>query len=340
MRVFKLSYLAKVVDGILYGEDIEITGINAIPLATENELIFVDSLRRVEQALCSRARAILCPQGFKDYFSEKSILEVKNVRVAFAKLTHFFKKEDHIRWGISEKAIIEEEVEIETPCAIYPNVYIQKGAKIKKGVVLYPGVFIGAFCEIGENTVIYPYAVVYPYTKIGSNCIIHAGVVIGADGFGFAQEELDEGFKNIKIYHFGRVRIEDEVEIGANSTIDKAVFGETVVGEGTKIDNLVQIGHNVKVGRQNILVAHVAIGGSAVLEDYVMLGGQVGVAPYARIGKGTRVAAKSGVVGEIPSNSEVAGIPAIEANIWRKAVVIFKKLPEIYKELKKILKTS
>lgn len=340
MKVFKLSYLAEIVDGVLYGEDIEITGINAIPLATERDLIFVDSLKRVEQALNSRARAVLCPQGFKEYFKEKSVIEVKNVRVAFAKLTHLFRKEAYIKWGISEKAIIEDEVEIDTPCAIYPNVYIQRGARIRKGVVLYPGVFVGAFSEIGENTVVYPYAVIYPYTKIGKNCILHAGVVVGADGFGFAQEELEEGYKNIKIYHFGRVRIEDEVEIGANSTIDRAVFGETTVGEGTKIDNLVQVGHNVRVGKQNILVSHVAIGGSAVLEDYVMLAGQVGVAPYAKIGKEAKVAAKSGVVGEIPPKAEVAGIPAIEANIWRKAVVIFKKLPELYKELKKILKTS
>lgn len=338
MKRIKISELAKKIEGILIGEDFEIEGINAIPLAKEKELIFIDSLKRVEEAQRSKANVILCPEGFAKYFPEKSVIEVKDVRVAFAKITEIFKIEVELKWGISTYAFIEEEVEIEEPCAIYPLVYIQKGAKIGKNVILYPGVFVGAYSEVGENTVIYPNVVIYPYTKIGKNCIIHAGVVIGADGFGFAQEKMEEGYKNIKIHHFGSVEIGDEVEIGANTTIDRSVFGKTLIGEGTKIDNLVQIGHNVRVGKQNILVSHTAIGGSAVLEDYVMLGGQVGVAPYSKIRKGARVAGKSGVSGEVPPGEEVAGIPAIKANIWRRAVVIFAKLPEIYKEIKKIIK--
>ncbi|QER41993.1 UDP-3-O-(3-hydroxymyristoyl)glucosamine N-acyltransferase [Thermodesulfobacterium sp. TA1] len=339
MKTYKLSFIAQLINGKLIGEDLEIKGINALPLAQEDEMVFIDSLKRVSQAKESKAKAVLCPLGFASYLEGKAVIEVKDVRLAFAKITYLFKKEPPVKWGISDKAFIEEGVEIEEPVAIYPNVYIQSGAKIRKGAVLYPGVFVGAFCEIGENTVVYPNAVIYPYSKIGKNCIIHAGVVIGADGFGFAQEPLEEGYRNVKIYHFGGVLIEDEVEIGANSTVDRAVFGATVIGEGTKIDNSVQVGHNVRVGKQNILVSHTAIGGSAVLEDFVMIAGQVGIAPSAKIGKGAKVAAKSGVVGEVPANAEVAGIPAIKANVWRRAVVIFEKLPEIYKELKKFLKT-
>jgi UDP-3-O-[3-hydroxymyristoyl] glucosamine N-acyltransferase len=333
LKKYKVSQIAKLIKGNLIGEDFEVEGINAIPLAKENELIFIDSLKRVEEAKKSKAKVVLCPEGFAKHFPEKSVIEVKDVRVAFAKISEIFKKEIEPCWGISPQAFIEEGVEIEEPCAIYPWVYIQKGAIIKKGAVLYPGVFVGAYAEIGENTVIFPNVVIYPYTKIGKNCIIHAGVVLGADGFGFAQEPEKEGFRNIKIHHFGSVEIGDEVEIGANSTIDKAVFGKTLIGQGTKIDNLVQVGHNVQVGKQNILVSHTAIGGSAVLEDYVMLAGQVGVAPYARIGKGARVAAKSGISGRVPPGEEVAGIPAIKASIWKRAVVIFAKLPELYKKL-------
>lgn len=337
MKKIKLSEIAKKLEGKLIGEDLEVKGVNAISLAEENELIFVDSLKRVPSAQSSKAKAILCPEGFSQNFSQKSVIEVKDVKTAFAKLTEIFKEKLEPKWGVSSQAIIEEDVFIEEPCAIYPWVYIQKGVKVRKNVIIYPGVFIGAFSEIDENTVIYPNVVIYPYTKIGKNCIIHAGVIIGADGFGFAQEKTEEGYKNIKIYHFGGVEIEDEVEIGANTTIDRSVFGKTIIGEGTKIDNLVQIGHNVKVGKQNILVSHTAIGGSAVLEDYVMLGGQVGVAPYSKIGKGAKVAAKSGVSGIISPGEEVAGIPAIKINIWRRAVVIFAKLPELYKEFKKLL---
>ena len=338
MKKYKVSQIAKLIKGNLIGEDLEVEGINAIPLAKENELIFIDSLKRVEEAKKSKAKVVLCPEGFAKHFPEKSVIEVKDVRVAFAKISEIFKKEIEPRWGISPQAFIEDEVKIEEPCAIYPWVYIQKGAVIKKGAVLYPGVFVGAYAEIGEDTVIFPNAAIYPYTKIGKKCIIHAGVVVGADGFGFAQEVEGEGFRNLKIYHFGSVEIGDEVEIGANSTIDRAVFGKTVIGEGTKIDNLVQVGHNVRIGKQSILVSHTAIGGSAVLEDYVMLAGQVGIAPYSKIGKGAKVAAKSGVVGEIPPGAEVAGIPAIKASIWRRAVIIFEKLPELYKEIKKLLK--
>ncbi len=334
MKKFKLSEIQKLVGGKLIGEDLEIRGLNAIPLAKEDELIFVDSAKRVEQAKISKAKAVMCEEGLSNYFSEKSVLEVKNVRVAFAKVSALFKKEPEVKWGISKEAIIEDEVEIESPCAIYPWVYIQKGAKIRKGVILYPGVFVGAYSEIGENTVIYPRVVIYPYTKIGKNCIIHAGAVIGADGFGFAQEPTSEGYRNLKIYHFGGVEIEDEVEIGANTTVDRAVFGKTIIREGTKIDNLVQIGHNAQVGRQNILVAQVGLSGSVILEDFVMLAGQVGVAPSIRIGKGAKVAAKSGVAKDVAPGEEVAGIPTIKASTWRRAVLIFEKLPELYKKLK------
>ena len=337
MKKIKVSELAKRLDGNFIGEDFEVEGINAISLANEKELIFVDSLKRVAEAQNSKAKAVLCPEGFSQYFVDKSAIEVKDVRVAFAKITEIFKKEIEPRWGISSQAIVEEEVSIEEPCSIYPWVYIQKGAKIGKNVVVYPGTFIGAYSEIGENTIIYSNVVIYPYTKIGKNCIIHGGVVIGADGFGFAQEKIEDGYRNIKIYHFGNVEIGDEVEIGANTTIDRSVFGKTIIGEGTKIDNLVQIGHNVRVGKQNILVSHTAIGGSAVLEDYVMLAGQVGVAPYSRIGKGAKVAAKSGVSGKISPGEEVAGIPAIKISIWRRAVVIFAKLPDLYREIKRLL---
>ncbi len=338
MGKVKISEIAEKIGGYLIGEDIEIEGINAIHLASEKELIFVDSLKRVASAQKSKAKAVLCPEGFSKHFPEKSVIEVKDVRVAFAKITEIFKKEIEPKWGISPQAVIEEEVAIEEPCAIYPWVYIQKGAKIGKNVIIYPGVFIGAYSEIGENTIIYPNAVIYPNTKIGKNCIIHAGVVLGADGFGFAQEKTKEGFIHLKIYHFGSVKIGDNVEIGANTTIDRAVFEETTVGEGTKIDNLVQIGHNVKVGKHVILVAQVGIGGSSVIEDYAMLAGQVGVAPYAVIGKGAKVAAKSGVRGVIPAGEEVSGIPAIKASVYRRAITIFAKLPELYKEIKKIIK--
>ncbi|MFN3920800.1 MAG: UDP-3-O-(3-hydroxymyristoyl)glucosamine N-acyltransferase [Caldimicrobium sp.] len=338
MKPFKLSELCNFVSGHLIGEDLKITGINALPLAKETEISFVDSLKRVPQAKESKAKALLTPIGFSKYLSEKSLIEVRDLRCALAKITFLFKEKIPFKPGISPLSYISPSAQIHPNTMIYPYVYVGEGVKIEEKVIIYPFCFIGDFCEIGQGSILYPHVVLYPGSKIGKNCILHAGVVIGADGFGYAQEPLNEGFKNLKIYHFGRVRIEEEVEIGANTTIDRATFGETSINRGTKIDNLVQIGHNVRIGKECILVSHTAIGGSVVIEDYVMLAGQVGIAPQSVVRKGAKVAAKSGVVGEVPEGEEVAGIPAIKASLWRKAVVIFAKLPELYKEFKNLIK--
>lgn len=338
MKKYKLSKIANYLSGKLVGYDLEVTGINALSLAKETELSFVDSLKRVPQAKISKAKAFLAPVGFSQYLTEKSLIEVKDVRWALARATSLFKEERIHKPGISSLSYISATSQIHPESTIYPYVYIGEGVKIGKGVVIFPFTFVGDFCEIGEDCILFPHVVLYPGTILGKNCILHAGVVIGADGFGYAQEPEGDGFKNLKIYHFGRVKMEDEVEIGANSTIDRATFGETHIGRGTKIDNLVQIGHNVSIGNNCILVSHTAIGGSALIEDCVMLAGQVGVAPQSIIRKKAKVAAKSGVLGEIAEGEEVAGIPAIKVSLWRKATVLFQRLPEFYKDLKNLIK--
>jgi UDP-3-O-[3-hydroxymyristoyl] glucosamine N-acyltransferase len=334
-RVYKLSQLAELVSGRIKGEDVKVLGINAIPLANEKELVFVDSLSRLESAKKSKAQALVVKEGLIEELPGKSLLIVPDVRLAIAKISSLF-VEKGFPFGISDKAYVDPSAEVEDGVCIMPFSYIGREVKIKKGVVIHSFCYIGDGCEIGEDTILYPHVVLYPGTIIGKRCIIHAGVVLGACGFGYAQEPKEGGFVNVKIYHFGRVRVEDDVEIGANSCVDRATFGETVIGTNTKIDNLVQVGHNVRVGRSCILVAQVGIGGSAEIGDYTMLGGQVGIAPGSKIGKFVKIAAKSGVVGKIEDGEEVAGIPAIKASIWRKAVVIFSKLPELYQRLKNL----
>lgn len=337
MNPLKLSEIAKYVGGVLKGEDLSVFGLNALSLAKEEELAFVDSRKRISEARASKARALLAPLGFSEELPEKSVIEVENVRVALARVSYLFHEKILSSGEKSPLSFIDPSAEIHPEASIFPFVYVGKGVKIGRGVLIFPFCYVGDFCEIGEGSILYPHVVLYPRTIVGNNCILHAGVVLGSDGFGFAQEQKEEGFKNLKIYHFGKVRLGDEVEIGANSTIDRATFGETQIGSGTKIDNLVQVGHNVKIGKECILVSHTALGGSAVIEDFVMLAGQVGVAPGSVIRKRAKVAAKSGVHGEIQEGEEVAGIPAIKANIWRRAVVLFEKLPEIYRDLKKLL---
>ncbi len=334
-RSYKLSQLAAHVSGRVKGEDVEVFGINAIPLANEKELVFVDSLSRLESAKKSKAKALVIKEGLVEELTGKSLLIVSDVRLAMAKISQLFAEREFI-YGISERAYVDPSAKIEAEVCIMPFVYVGRGVKIEKGVVIHPFCYIGDGCEIGEDTILYPHVVLYPGTVIGKRCIIHAGVVLGACGFGYAQEQKEDGFVNLKIHHFGRVRVEDDVEIGANSCVDRATFGETIIGTNTKIDNLVQVGHNVRVGRSCILVAQVGIGGSAEIGAYTMLGGQVGIAPGSKIGKFVKIAAKSGVVGRVEDGEEVAGIPAIKASIWRKAVVIFSKLPELYHRIKNL----
>ena len=190
------------------------------------------------------------------------------------------------------------------------------------GTVIYPNVTIEPGTTIGSNCIVYPQVSIYNGTKIGDRCIIHSGAVIGSDGYGFATH----GGRHHKIPQVGIVRIEDDVEIGSGTTIDRAALGETVIGEGTKIDNLVQIGHNVRLGKHCLLVSQAGIAGSAELGDYVVVAGQSGIAGHLEIGNGVQVAAKSAVLGNVPANTKVMGIPAVPFRDFARREAMLKRL--------------
>lgn len=336
---YRLSELASKVGGTLRGEDLEIEGVSSLALAREGELSFVESRAYLEAARKTRARALLAPPELEGELpAEKSLLLCQNVRAALARIAQLFWHPAHPAPGISPLAVIEEEVEIGEAVSVGPWVYLERGARIGEGSVLYPGVFVGAGAEVGRRCVLYPYVVLYPGVKLGDEVVLHAGTVIGADGFGYAQEFGPEGLRHLKIPHFGTVEIGPEVEIGANACVDRGTFGATRVGAGVKIDNLTQVGHNVEIGEGSLIVAQCGLGGHARLGRSVMMGGQVGVAPGAEIGEGARIAAKSGISGRIAPGEEVAGIPAIPARIWRKAAVAFAKLPDMVKDWRKLKK--
>ncbi|WP_297057928.1 UDP-3-O-(3-hydroxymyristoyl)glucosamine N-acyltransferase [Thermosulfurimonas sp.] len=329
----RLSELAKRVQGELRGPDLEVRGVSSLELAREEELSFVESRAHLKAARTTRAKALLAPPELEGELSgEKSLILCKNVRAALARIAQLFWQPAHPAPGISPLAVIEEGAEIGEGVSIGPWVYVGRGARIGRQSVLYPGVFVGAGAEIGERCVLYPYVVLYPGVKLSEGVVLHAGAVIGADGFGYAQEFGPQGLRHLKIPHFGTVEIGPEVEIGANSCVDRGTFGATRIGAGTKMDNLTQVGHNVEIGEGAIIVAQCGIGGHARLGRFVMMGGQVGVAPGAEIGEGARVAAKSGISGRIAPGEEVAGIPAIPARVWRKAAVAFARLPDMVKD--------
>ncbi|OAG28677.1 UDP-3-O-(3-hydroxymyristoyl)glucosamine N-acyltransferase [Thermodesulfatator autotrophicus] len=326
----KLSEIAALIGAELKGEDLEVTGINALELADEKELSFVESGKFLEAAKNSRARALLVSPALAGKLEGKSLIVTPNVRAAVAKIGFLFYEEKEHPGGISELAFVAEGAEIHEEASIYPFVYVGEKAKIGPRTVLYPGVYVGDEAEIAEEVIIYPNAVIYPRTKIGPRTIIHAGAVVGSDGFGYAQENG----RHLKIPHFGRVEIAEEVEIGANTTIDRGTFGSTKIGSGTKIDNLIQIAHNVQIGRGCAFAGQVGFTGSVRVGNFVLVGGQAGIS--ANLGDQTMVAAKAGVAKEVPPGKAVAGAPALEIAKWRRCVAAYERLPEMVKELREL----
>lgn len=208
---------------------------------------------------------------------------------------------------------------------VHPGATVHPSARLGEGVVVHPGCWVGPGCEIGERTVLFPNVVLYPGTRIGRRCRVHAGAVLGADGFAYQPGPTGPR----RVPHVGGLRVEDDVEIGANTTIDRGLLEDTVIGAGSKIDNLVQIGHNVALGRAVILAAQVGLAGSARIGDGAVLGGQAGVADHARVGAGARVGAQAGVHGEVPAGEAVLGTPAVPVRLARRIFAAWRLLPEL-----------
>ena len=240
---------------------------------------------------------------------------------------------------IHPKAIIADTAQISDNVLIAPNVVIEKNVKIGSGTRIGPNTVIGENVQIGENCLIYPNTTIYADTEIRDRVILHSGSVIGMDGFGY----LFANGQHNKINHIGKVVIDNDVEIGANSCVDRGTYGITYIGEGSKVDNLVQIGHNCRLGKRVILCAQVGLAGNTEIGDNVYLAGQVGSAGHLNIGDGALVGAQSGISGDVPAGSKYFGTPAIDASLQKRIVVALKKLPEIlafFNKLKKKQQTE
>lgn len=279
------------------------------------------------------ATAIVCePKYRKRDFKATALLLHNMPYVGFARLMqHWFKKDDH--WiGVSEKAYVHESVELGTQVSIHPFASVGEGSKIGEQVTIHAGVAIGENVEIGDGTLIHPNVTIYDNSKIGKGVILQAGSVIGGDGFGFATDFLKG--EHVKIPHAGNVIIEDGVEVGANATIDRGVMGSTKIGRGSKIDNLVQVAHNVEIGQGCFLAAQAGIAGSAELGNFVVLGGQVGVVGHLKLGDGVQVGAQSGIGKNCAPGTKWLGSPAIEGQHSKKCAVAFQKGPQLRRRVK------
>lgn len=323
-----LGELARLVGGELQGDsELRVSGVAGLEEAQINQLSFVVGPKYLPQAHASAAGALIVPPKLRDI--DKPLIITDNPYLAFAKILSFFTPKPRPPLGVSKKAHIGAEVKLGDSVSIQPNVYVGDSAVLGDRVSLHGGVYIGSEVYIGHDTTLYPNVTILDRCIIGDRVTIHSGTVVGSDGFGFAQD----GNSYFKIPQVGIVQIDDDVEIGANCTIDRATMGKTWIQRGVKIDNLVQIAHNVVVGEDGIIVAQVGISGSTKVGKNVILAGQVGVTGHLEIGDNVRVGAQSGIAKSIPPGQTVSGSPAISHRDWLKNCQILSRLPELRKKI-------
>ncbi len=324
-KTWKLSELASHVAGNLEGDGtIEITGLNSLEEAGTGELAFVANPRYLPELARTKASAVILPP---DVPTEIPAIRSQNPYLAFAKIATLMQGRAAVPRGVSPDLIQGEGCRLGKNLSIHPRVVLGDNVTLGDRVTLHPGVVIGADSTIGDDSILYANVSVRNHCRIGRRVILHCGVVIGSDGFGFAPD----GNGYYKIPQTGGVVIEDDVEIGANSTVDRGALGDTVIRRGTKIDNLVMIAHNVEIGENSIIVSQVGISGSTTIGNHVTLAGQVGVAGHLTIGDNVTVGAQSGITRNLAPKKRVSGLPVIEHKKWLKAASSFEHLPQIRK---------
>ncbi len=344
MKIFKSEFTPLFISNWIPGELIErktiyLNNVAELDEADNNSICFYQNKSFYNKLLVTKAGLIFVPEDFDPkLLPERNLFKVKNPYIYFMMLVQKWLKLDEPRIDINRdpSVVIAETAQIEENVELGANTVIAEGAKIGNGCRIGANSYIGKDVEIGENCLFYPNVNIYEDIKIGNNVILHSGVIIGADGFGFL---LHEG-QQFKLPQVGNVIISDNVEIGANSCVDRATLGSTVIGKGTKLDNLVQIGHNCVIGENSIICAQVGLAGNTRIGDRVYLAGQVGSADHVTIGDEVMVGAQSGVAGNVPAGMKIFGYPAREAGLTKRIMAAEKQLPELVKYFRKKLKES
>lgn len=330
--------IANLVGGLVSGENTaRITGLNGIRQAKPGDLTFVGDRRYMPFLETTEASAILVSPDVTP--RDKTLIHVKNPYFAFVKViqTCAVSAPAFHPTGLHETAVIGGHVRIGKNVAMDAHVRVADDCTIGDGVILYAGVYIGRGCSIGEKTILYPNVTLREGVQVGSRCIIHAGAVLGSDGFGFAPMEADQGSGTwFKIPQVGNVVIGDDVEIGANTSVDRATFGSTAIGRGTKIDNLVQIGHNVVIGEHCVISGMTGLAGSVTVGNHVTIAAQVGIADHVEIGDGATVAGRSGVTGTVKPGSVVVGYPAMEHSLGLRVLTGMRHIPELPRRMREL----
>lgn len=335
---FTASQIASFIDGKIIGdENALITGVSPIENGETGHLSFIAQERFSHHLETSECSVLIVSENIltKDTYRQ-TIIAVKDAYLSFQVLMNLYQEMQGRKEGVEDGASIHDTAVIGDKAYVGAFTYVSEKAKIGEGSQIYPQVYIGKGVKIGKNCKIDSGARIYDYCVIGDNCIIHSNTVIGGDGFGF--QPTAEGFK--KIPQLGNVIIEDDVEIGSNCSIDRATIGSTTIGKGTKIDNLIQIAHNVKIGQNNVIASQTGIAGSTIVGDWNQIGGQVGIVGHIKIGNQVKIQAQSGVTSHVNDRETLYGSPAISYNDYLRSYVHFRNLPELVKRINNLENNS
>ncbi len=328
--MFTLGQLAKQGGGSVVGDPgIEISGVQPFELAATGDITLAARKRYLEDLESTGATAVIVPDIHSD--EKKPLIRSANPKLTFARILALFGAKPFRNLGVSHLASVSETCRITEPVSIHPFVSIGAGVVVEEEVTLYPGVVIGNGCRIGAGSTLHPNVSLYAGVSVGKGVVLHSGTVIGADGFGY----VHDGEKQVKIEQGGRVEIGDYVEIGANSCVDRATFGTTVLESHVKLDNLVHVGHNCHIGENTVIVGCVGISGSVTIGKNCILAGQAGVSDHVTIGDNVIVMQKTAVTKDIPSGSRVGGPYSRDYRSELKIQAVTQKLPEIYKEIRR-----
>ena len=335
---FTASQIASYINGKIIGdENAVITGVSPIESGEEGHLSFVAQDRFADYIGSSKCSVLIVSEKLltKSNYS-KTIIAVEDAYLSFQVLMNLYKEMQGRKSGIEDGAVFHETSKVGENVYVGAFTCVSEKVRIGDGTQIYPQVFIGKNVKIGKNCIIYSGVRIYDYCVIGDHCIVHSNTVIGSDGFGF--QPTKDGYQ--KIPQLGNVVLEDHVEIGSNCSIDRGTIGSTIIGKGTKIDNLIQIAHNVKIGQNNVIAAQAGIAGSTVIGDWNQIGGQAGIVGHIQIGNQVKIQAQSGVNNSTKDGEILYGSPAINASDYRRNYVHFRNFTEIVKRLNNLEKNS
>ena len=335
---FSAQQIAMLLGGKVIGDaNRKVSDVGPIESAKEGQLSFLCDAKYLSHLPQTGASVVLMTDSIAfDGETNATLIRVENARAAMGQLLSLVAKAmNPAKQGVEQPSFVSEDVAIPEDAYIGAFAYIGKNVQLGKGVQIYPHTYIGDNVKIGDNTILYSGVKVYYNCVIGKDCILHAGVVIGSDGFGF---EPDAKGVNQKLPQIGNVIIEDDVEIGANTTVDRAMMGATIIHRNAKLDNLVQVAHNVEIGESTFMCAQVGVAGSTKVGGHCILAGQVGVAGHITIADNCVFGAQSGIANNVKKSGMYQGSPIIDAMNWRRSVVGFKQLPDLIKKIQELEK--